>query len=513
MDIENHLTSLNINKKNVNKISGIYTNSKAVVPNSVFVALKGRKHDGHNHLKEAIEKGASVLVVETNKTLSQLSYTGAVCVVPSTRQVLTDLLNEFYNFPSEKMFCVGVTGTNGKSTVSQMLSHIFSHCGWKTGLIGTVNTGLVLPLKNSKNRITKTTFKNLKNSILTTPDSTDLYNLLNQFYQEGAQATVMEASSIGLNQKRTEGVDFNMGVFTNLTTDHLDYHRNMEAYFQAKRSLFEPSLLKGRNTFFDNTRNKSHFLGVLNFDDPYGIKIAKSISLPYVSYGSNSSAHFRWEMVSGDLSHTLFKIHFNKKTTEIYLPIPGTYNISNATAALCSSYFAGFSIDKSQQALQSFPGVKGRLKKISDEPQVFVDYAHTPKALELVLNFLNGYKKPNNRLIVVFGCGGERDKLKRSPMTKIATRISDLTILTSDNPREEDPLNIINDCTKDINNTQKILVELDRKQAIEKALKSGDSKDIVLIAGKGHETEQIIGKKRYPFDDAKITSQILTDLS
>ena len=250
----------------------------------------------------------------------------------------------------------------------------------------------------------------------------------------------------------------------------------------------------------------------MNFDDPYGVRIAKEISVPYVSYGSNNSAAFRWEIVSSDLNSTIFKIHFHKKTIEICLSVPGAYNVSNAAAALCSAYFSGFSIEQSSQALQSFSGIKGRLERVSTEPQVFVDYAHTPKALETVLSFLKTYRKNKRRLIVVFGCGGERDQKKRPHMTEIAERICDLVILTSDNPRGEDPVSIINDCMKNIKSKQKILIEVNRKQAIQKALRNADSEDIVLIAGKGHETEQIITNKRIPFNDVKIALQILSDL-
>ena len=490
MNIENRLLSLCLNPdKNLNlNISSICTDSRKVLPGSVFVALKGQKQDGHDYLESAVKNGAQVLVVENTEKIKKNNFQGMVCVVPSTRSILPVLLNEFYDYPSEKMFCVGITGTNGKTTVSSMLSFILSRCGWRSGLIGTINNSFE---------------KQKKKSRLTTPDPVELYSLLNHFYRGGAQALAMEVSSIGLDQKRVEGLDFNLGVFTNLSEDHLDYHPNMLEYFKAKKRLFEmpPSLVKGKN----------HFLAVLNLDDPYGTKLAREINVPYISYGKKD-ARFTYEILSSNLSDTWFNLYFDKKKLKIHLPIPGTYNVSNAVAALCCAHAAGFSIEEAVKALTHFPGVPGRMERVSPthSPLVFVDYAHTPKALSASLSFLKQNKNKDSQLITVFGCGGQRDQGKRPLMAQIAEYLSESIILTSDNPREEDPLAIIDDCMKGVKDRQKFTIEVDRKKAIRQALEKAKKTDIILIAGKGHEQEQIIGSKRYPFNDAAVVKEFFT---
>ena len=483
MNIEDRLLSLcqGGSKDLSRKVSAICIDSRKVIPHSVFVALRGKITDGHNYLESAVEKGAQVLVVENTEQLKKIAFHGMICVVPDTREVLSILLNEFYNFPSEKMFCVGITGTNGKTTVSNILSFLFSHCGWRTGSIGTI-----------QNQFGEWKEK----SVLTTPDSTELYHLLDRFYYEGAQAVVMEVSSIGLDQKRVKGVDFTLGVFTNLSEDHLDYHSDMSVYFKAKKELFKKGL---------SSTKTNHFLAVLNLDDPYGVALAREIQVPYISYGEKW-ARFSWNILSHDLCGTLFKLCFDKKEMDVYLPMPGIYNVSNAVAALCCAYAAGFSVEEAVCALKDFPGVPGRMQRVCPDhlPLVFVDYAHTPKALEAVLSFLQQNKDKDSRLITVFGCGGQRDQEKRSLMAQVTEGFSDKVFLTSDNPREEDPMSIMSDCMKGVSDKKKFIVELDRKQAIKQALEQSQKTDIILIAGKGHEREQIIGVKRYPFSDEEV---------
>ena len=520
MNVENRLRSLCMNpdKSSNFKVSAICADSRKVIPGAVFVALKGKKQDGHDYLSSAIEKGAQVLVVEDKEKIKSLSFKGMICVVPNTRLTLSMLLNEFYNYPSEKMFCIGITGTNGKTTVSNMLSFILSRCGWRSGLIGTI--------KNS--------FESQeKKSHLTTPDPVELYNLINRFYLEGAQALVMEVSSIGLDQERVAGLDFNLGVFTNLSEDHLDYHPNMLAYFQAKKTLFEIPLYQGQEWTKSEFRSplkedlqkpqnlkkiplmkaKNNFLAVINLDDPYGIKLAREIKVPYISYGKKE-ASFTYEILSSNLHGTWFNLHFDKKKIKIHLPIPGHYNVSNAVAALCCAHVAGFPVKEAAEALSHFPGVPGRMEKVSPPtdhtPLVFVDYAHTPQALSASLSFLKKNKNKDSQLITVFGCGGQRDHKKRPLMAQIAESLSSSVILTSDNPREEDPLNIMDDCMKGAKDKDRFIIELDRRKAIRKALSKAKKTDIVLIAGKGHEQEQIIGSKRYPFSDDKVVKEFFS---
>ena len=485
MNIEDRILSLCVgpNKAFTRKISSICTDSKSVVPGSIFVALKGRKTDGHFYLESAVKNGAQVLVVENTEYLKEIFFSGLLCVVPNTYDILPILLNEFYDYPSEKMFCIGVTGTNGKTTVSNILAFLLSYCGWHTGIIGTI-----------RNQLGQWEEK----SVLTTPDPTHLYHLLDHFYKRNAQAVIMEVSSIGLDQQRVKGIDFNLGVFTNLSEDHLDYHQNMSEYFQAKKKLFVRSF------------EKNHFLSVLNLDDPYSVALVRDIQVPYISYG-RKQARFTWNILHSDLSGTWFDLFFDKKKLKVFLSIPGIYNVSNAVAALCCVYSAGFDLEEAVKSLKHFPGVPGRLEKVfpTQYPLVFVDYAHTPQALGSVLSFLKQNKKEGSQLITVFGCGGERDQKKRPLMTQAAEHFSDQVVLTSDNPRGEDPQEIINHCLKGVNDRKKFLVEEDRKQAIEKALQKARKKDIVLIAGKGHEKEQIIGSERIPFSDVEVVKEFL----
>ncbi len=485
----------------------IVTDSRKVIPGCIFVALKGHKTDGHNFLKQAIVKGAKTLVVENKEKLRGLNFKGELQIVSDTKRVLSSLLNSFYDFPSHKMFCVGVTGTNGKTTVSYMLSYLLSYFGWKTGLISTVQNSLWNwsdgQIQPQNTNITKNEYH------LTTPLASELYSLLNNYYKKNAQAMVMEVSSIGLQEQRVRDVDFNVGVFTNLTADHLDYHPDMSSYFKAKKMLFETKLFTERK----------HFSAVLNFDDPYGIRLSQTIKVPYISYGQKPS-QFCWKLLSSNLSGVRFRFLFEGKDQIVQLQTPGYHNVSNAVATLCCVHLAGFCVQTAGKVLSHFPGVRGRLERIQSsqnvnnsnkkkQPMVFIDYAHTPIALECVLSFLNAHKK-SGRLICIFGCGGDRDKNKRPLMGKIAEKQSDKVFLTSDNPRTEDPASIIQDILKNVTDKSRFTIELDRKHAIQKALKNATPKDIVLIAGKGHESEQTIGNTRYPFDDRAIAQKVLS---
>ena len=386
-------------------------------------------------------------------------------------------------------FCAGVTGTNGKSTVSCMLEHIFVKVGWRTARIGTLGgsfMGTHYPHK------------------LTTPSPKDLHSLLNVFHQRGAEALVIETSSIGLHQDRTAGIDFKLAVFTNLTEDHLDYHKNKEEYFLAKKKLFLPGP--------DESLKKT---AVVNVDDVYGQRLIKELTSEYgkalniITYGKKGgqcSADFQWDVLSSDLKGSDFKVFYKGEEEEGFLPIPGDYNVSNGSAALAGVLSAGFSLKPALKALESFPGVKGRLELVHKNPFVFVDYAHTPQALRTVLSFLKK-NKSQGKLCTVFGCGGERDKEKRPKMGETAVRFSDQVILTSDNPRGEDERQIIEDAMGGVpaGEKEKVIVEIDRKKAIELALSQVVGKDIVLIAGKGHEEEQIFSEgKTLPFSDKKI---------
>ena len=473
--------SLNALCRALHSSGKIQDDSRVVQEGDVFIAVKGVRRDGHIFIPEAVKHGARVLVVE-NKEYIPESFKGSVYKVDSTKKIRSQLLNQYYDSPSEKMFCIGVTGTNGKTTTTYMIEHILSAEGWNTGVIGTINHHL-----NGK------TWP----SHLTTPNCVELYERLHNFRQLSAQAVVMEVSSIGLDQHRVDGMHFNIAVFTNFTQDHLDYHKDMDSYFKAKTKFFE--LIK---------ESGSHCVAVLNTDDEYIYNYSKKIPCSFVSYGK-SGENFSYEILHEDLDGIKCNVFHNGEKNPMHLPLMGAHNASNATAAVTVAVTAGFSFEKSIKCLESFKGVPGRLERIHPS-YVFVDYAHTAHALENTLQSLQRARKKNQKIIVVFGCGGGRDQGKRKEMGHVANTYSDYMVLTSDNPRDEEPEKIVQDVLKGIPKTDsRVFVHLDRKEAIQKGLEIAQDQDIVLIAGKGHENKQIIGSKEIEFSDVQVCKNIL----
>lgn len=472
-----------IQKGVLNEITNVAAHSERVLKDSLFVALKGEKQDGHVFLKEVVQKGATALLVEE---ISQIpsGFKGTVLKTEDGRSALSILLNELYDFPSKKLFTVGVTGTNGKSSTAAMIDCIFRSGGWKTGLMGTIHQ--------------KCGEKSWP-SHLTTPDPIELFERLNDFLNLQAKALVMEASSIGLHQKRLNGIHFNIGVFTNLSQDHMDYHQNIENYFQSKKKLFK--LME---------ESSENHISLINKDDFYGKQLLRELKGPFFSFGENKT-DFSFEIKQMDLLKTLFTVHTPEGATDIALPLSGKYNVSNAVAAIAAAFAAGFSLDVCKKALENFSGVPGRLEQITPKAHpftVFVDYAHTPDALKVVLTALKE-QKGDGRLVTVFGCGGGRDRDKRGMMTEIAFNLSDKVILTSDNPRFESPSQILNDCLLKVKKSA-LSVCWDRKEAIKKSLLEAKPKDLILIAGKGHEEFQIIEGKKYPFSDREMVQSFIT---
>ena len=459
----------------------IQDDSRAVQEGDVFIAVKGVRRDGHMFVPEAVKNGAKILVVENEDNIP-LSFKGSVYKVDSTTKIRSQLLNQYYDSPSEKMFCIGVTGTNGKTTTTYMIEHILSAEGWNTGVIGTINhhlDGKVWP------------------SHLTTPSSVDLYERLHSFRQSDAQAVVMEVSSIGLDQHRIDGIHFNIAVFTNFTQDHLDYHKDMDSYFKAKTKLFE--LIK---------ESGSNCVAILNTDDEYIYNYSKKIPCSFISYGK-SGENFSYEILHENLNGIKCNMFYSGEKIPMHLPLIGAHNVSNAMAAIASTVTAGFSFKRSIKHLESFKGVPGRLERIHPS-YVFVDYAHTHHALENTLQSLQRARKENQKIIVVFGCGGGRDQGKREEMGHVANTYADYVVITSDNPRDEDPEKIVQDVLKGIPKADsRVFVHLDRKTAIQKGLEIAQDQDIVLIAGKGHENKQIIGSKEIEFSDVQVCKNIL----
>ena len=464
-------------------ISSIASHSKKVQKDSLFIALKGEKQDGHGFLKEAVKNGAAALLVEKTEQVPE-NFQGTVLKTKDTRSSLSFVLNELYDFPTEKLFTVAVTGTNGKTSTAFMIEHLFRNCGWQTGLIGTIHQSCGDKKWPSR---------------LTTPEPVELFERLMDFLKLDAKALVMEISSIGLEQKRVEGLNFNINLFTNLSQDHIDYHKNIEDYFLSKKTLFNMM-----------EKSKENSIAIINKDDTFGQRLLKELKGPCLSLGSKN-ADFSFKIKEKSHKKTLFTIHTPHGITDILLPLTGTYNVYNAVSACASALMAGFSLESCKKALESFPGVPGRLEWITpaNHPfQLCVDYAHTPDALRAVLTALRDQFE-KGRIVTVFGCGGGRDRDKRGQMTQIALKLSNKVILTSDNPRWELPSQIINDCLLPVKDKSLVKVFWDRKQAIKEAIVKASPGDCILIAGKGHETFQIIEGKKYPFNDREVAESFL----
>lgn len=473
--------------KNFN-ISSVCSHSSKTKKDSLFIALKGRDTDGHRYLKSVAERGASALLVgETDSIPPQ--FKGLVLLYKEL--FLSRLLNEFYDFPSEKLFTVGITGTNGKTSFCRLLRYLFESCGWPSAVMGTLG-------HHFKDKTWP--------ALLTTPGPCELFERLSDFVRLSARALAMEISSIAVDQNRAEGVDFNALVFSNLSQDHLDYHQTIEKYFLAKQKLFiQADLSPQKNLFY-----------LLNQDDIYSHKIKKVLKKPCWTFGKSEKADFRFKIKTEELDKTVFEIQSPEQKTEFHSPLKGEYNVYNAVSAIACAVLTGFKIEDCQKALSSFPGIPGRLEKLPGRGrgfEVFIDYAHSPQALSFVLKTL---RKEYGFLILVFGCGGDRDKQKRVPMMKIALEYADHVFLTTDNPRYEDPEKITQDMLKGQAPAGQVTEELDRAEAVKKALElaglqAGRKNVCVLIAGKGHESFQIIKGKKIPFSDKQTALKFLKE--
>lgn len=471
---------------NDNLISEITDNSKNVRSNSLFFAIKGTSTDGHNFVEEAIYKGAvGVVVQDRDMAISLKDRFKDITVVYSenTRKSLAMTANNFFDKPSESLKVIGITGTNGKTSVSNILQQFYRFAGFKTGIIGTINY-----------RVDDEVISEGQ----TTPDPINWFKTLNKMKQKGAQVIVAEVSSHALDQYRIYGTKFDGAIFTNLTQDHLDYHKEMIDYFLAKEKLFDFTLKFNKNP-------KSS----VNFDDVYGRKIYEMYkdSFNMISFGK-TSPDFRIDNISLSITQTEFEYTYKNKRKKVISKLLGEFNVYNLSAAISylilDNFDENFLIEKS---LQINP-VRGRFEVISKgNITAVIDYAHTPDGLEKILKSINKIRK--GRIITVFGAGGDRDKGKRPIMGSIAENFSDIVIITSDNPRYEDPLKIIDDILSGIKDRTKILVIKDREEAIRKAIQIAKANDVILVAGKGHETYQIVkGEKKY-FDDLQVIKKYL----
>jgi UDP-N-acetylmuramoyl-L-alanyl-D-glutamate--2,6-diaminopimelate ligase len=471
------------------EVEAVCFDTRAVKPNSVFVAIKGNDRNGHDYLPQAIQAGAIALVVE-NKSKVPIDYPYLVVEIPDTRTALDMLASRFYEYPSQELFCIGVTGTNGKTSITYIIEHILEHHNKTIGVMGTVNHRAGAKVWNSQ---------------MTTPDPVTLQSRLRDFVNEGAMGVVMEVSSHALDQKRAQSVNFNTAIFTNLTLDHLDYHKDMQSYFAAKQKLFTDMMWLSL---------KTPKFAVINIDDSYGRKIKVADEVITWTYGQNE-CDFQFNILKMNFAETEFEIKTSIETHKITLPVSGAHTIYNIVASCVAVISCGINLEQSLKALKNFKGVPGRLQKVDSlsEKVVFVDYAHTPDALENVLQSIQQVRKQSklkNKIITVFGCGGDRDKTKRPLMAKIACELSDFVVVTSDNPRTEKPEDILAAIEKGIpSGFSDFETEVDRERAIQMALNKAAAGDVVLIAGKGHEDYQIIGTEKKYFSDFDVALKYL----
>lgn len=478
-------------------VSGLAYHSQRVKPGEVFVAIRGFQTDGHRYLAQAWEQGAVALIVEDDQWVPP----GAVYVkVPDSRRALAQLAARFYDHPSRDLTVIGVTGTNGKTTTTYLLEAIWRAAGRHVGVIGTVNcrfNGRTLP------------------AAVTTPESLDLQQLLAEMRSGGVDCAVMEVSSHALALDRPYGVEFAAAIFTNLTQDHLDFHGDMTAYFTAKRRLFVELL---------TARNGKRGLAVINADDPWGKRLIREVQPPCLTYGFQPDKEIHpvaYRLTTAGLEAEL-QTPWGRLA--VWSPLLGRYNLANIMGATAAALGLGIAPTAVAAGLAQLTGVDGRLEpvRVPGQPLVLVDYAHTPDALHQVLQTLQ--QLDFARIITVFGCGGDRDRQKRPLMGQAAALGSDLVIVTSDNPRTEDPLAIIADIEAglrelgwprltpeeaEVASARGYLKVPDRREAIRLAVNLARPEDVVLLAGKGHENYQIIGTTRIPFDDRLVARQAL----
>jgi len=465
-------------------ISGLVLDSRRVVPGNLFFALPGLRADGTSFIDEAVNRGAVAIVTEKMPALPPGKVT--IIQVADARATLARVAQRYYKFPDRDMTVIGVTGTNGKTTVTHLLKH-FLNGDQRVGLIGTINYDLgerTVP------------------SYRTTPESLDIYGMMAQMRDAGCRQAVMEVSSHGIDQQRVAGLQFGAAVFTNLTRDHLDYHKTFEAYFEVKKRLF-----------FGGT-GAAPKVAVINLDDPYGQKLATDITSAQpgarlVTFGENPAADVRAENVVLNFTNSTFRLVWPNGTMEIDCPLIGRYNVSNLLAAIAAAWGLGRDPFVFLARLRAFKGVPGRMERI-DEGQAFnvlVDYAHTDDALRNALGMLRAITP--GRLLVVFGCGGNRDRSKRPLMVKAVQEFADFAFATADNPRSEQIGQILEDMKTGVTAPEKIAWVDDRRRAISLALDAARAGDCLLIAGKGHESYQEFSDTVIPFDDRQVVRELI----
>jgi len=463
------------------EIEGLSYDSRQIKPGWLFVAVGGQQVDGADFIPEALSNGAVAVVSECGlDTGAGVTHV----LVSNARRALAEIAKAFYSDLSKQIKVIGVTGTNGKTTTAYMIRDVLRSGGHQPGLLGTVAYEIgerIIPASR------------------TTPEASDIHSMFQQMKDTGCDSAVMEVSSHALDLKRVHGIDFAIGVFTNLTQDHLDYHEDMDTYFDVKARLFEQMI-----------RQHNH-AAIINIDDPWGRKLVKekSIEADVVTYGFHEQAMVCASDAEIGEKGTRFHVSTPWGDADIELQMLGRFNVYNALAALAVGGFCGIDLQVVAGSLAGIASVPGRLELVSNRKhkRVFIDYAHTDDALKNVLVTLREFCK--GKLVVVFGCGGDRDREKRGKMGRVAAELADHTIVTSDNPRNEVPEQIIADIVKGFEEGQDFEVVPDRYEAIETGLRKMKRKDVLLVAGKGHETYQVIGQVIVPFSDREVIKGIV----
>ena len=473
----NRIPVLEIIGKQNPEVSEIVFDSRKAVENLLYVAIKGTVSDGHSFINAAIEKGAKIVVCEDlPETLNnEITF----IKVKNSSKVLGQLASNFYGNPSEKLNLIGITGTNGKTSATTLLFHIFKNLGFQSALISTVEYRIADEIIPSTH---------------TTPDVLTLNKILAKAVETGCEYAFMEVSSHGIDQNRTEGLHFKIAGFTNITHDHLDYHKTFDAYLKTKKR------------FFDELNPEA--IAITNIDDKNGNVMLQNTKAQKKTYALKTMADYHGRILEADFNGML--LNFNGK--EFWSTLTGKFNVYNLLLAYAVTIECGFHEEDVLKAISNLKRVKGRFETLKSEGGIFfvVDYAHTPDALENILDSINEIRTKNERLITVFGCGGDRDHAKRPEMGKIATRKSTLAIITSDNPRTENPAEIIKEIEAGVEpqNYSKYTSIPDRKDAIKMAIKFAEPKDIILVAGKGHEDYQEINGVKHHFDDKEVIIEL-----
>lgn len=467
-------------------VNGIAYDSRKVEPGNLFIAMKGGSFDGHRYITAAIEAGAAAVVAEEKPNASvSVPY----AVASNGREAMGYIAAAYYGYPSRKIKLIGVTGTSGKTTVTHLIQAVFNHTGQKAGLIGTLGAKVGDESISTEH---------------TTPESADIQKILNMMVEKGAKVAAMEVSSHGLYQGRVLGCEFDCGVFTNIARDHLDFHKTPEAYLDAKLMLFRdyPRL------------SDKEFTAVVNADDPAAALVIASTRGSCFTFGYGAQSDVKAQNAVVTEKSVAFDLVYGGSSTRVELNIGGAFNVYNALAAASAAITLGLGLDDIAKGLSAARSVAGRFESVSCGQNfgVIVDYAHTPDELENVL--MTARELTGGRLIAVFGCGGDRDRGKRPIMGGIGARIADVVVVTSDNPRTEEPEAIIEDIMQGIgqNDKDKITVLPDRYRAIQEAIRQAREGDTVVIAGKGHEDYQIFADRTIHFDDREVAREILTEL-